>query len=242
MNYYLSKYVGKYRLKAIIDPYTNDFLRDYDGEFETGDIYIKCNNDIQIKYYGKGTLICYVPSVMRGHNILKKMATELGFDLETYGNPFNYEKLYDDLISTKTLSYVSETDEEMVWKFKDKYLELMFKFITPQTYGASISPFSPKNLSTRDYEIDSKDAKEYSDIMNSLDQKGKLAIGRFTVKFIKEVIPQNHRKYKNKDMEILMRKEQLRGKEYIHFIGFWDEFIKYIKRELKNMEEENVKL
>ena len=39
-----------------------------------------------------------------------------------------------------------------------------------------------------------------------------------------------------------MRKEQLRGKEYIHFIGFWDEYIKYIKGELKNMEEENVKL
>ena len=242
MSYYLSKYVGKYRLKAIVDPNTNDFLRDFDGEFETGDVYIKCSNDIQIKYHGKGILVCYVPSIGRAHNILKKLAIELGFNLESYGTPFNYEKMYDDLISTKTLSYIFETDEEVVWKFKDKYLELMLKFITPQTSGASISPFSYKNLSIREYEINSKDMKEYDSIVNSLSQKDKLFVGRLILKFIKEVIPANHKKYRNKDVEVLMRKEQLRGKEYIHSIGLWDEFIKYIKGELKNMEEENVKL
>ena len=236
LSYYLSKYVGKYRVKSIIDPITNDFPKDFEGNYESYDTYIKCNNNIQIKYYGKGLLSCYVPSVGRGHNILKGVATELGLDLNSYGKQFNYEKLYDDLIDAKVISYITETDEELLWRFKDKYLELMLKFITPNTSGASISPYSPKNLPIREYDIPDKDIEEYRQILDSLGKKNMWILAKSTTRFIEEVVPEKHRKYRNKDMEALMRKEQLKGKEFIHFSGFWNEYIEYLKGELEAMD------
>ena len=236
MSYYLSKYVGKYRLKSVIDENTNDFPRDFNGHIEQNDVYIKCNNNIKITYYGRGILQCYVPSLGRGHNILKSISKEVGLVLESYEkNPFDYEQLYKDLIETKIISYISETDEEIIWRFKDKDLEFMFKFITPSAYGASISPFSPKNLQKKQYEIPKEDSNKYKEILNSLGKENRLVIARIAPTFIKEYVPKKYRKYRNKNMEIEMRKAQLKGKEFIHSIGLWDEYIAYLKGELINM-------
>lgn len=236
MSYYLSKYVGKYRLKAVIDKNTNDFPRDFDGQLEQYDVYIKCNNDIQITYYGHGILQCYVPSLIRGHNILKDISQNMGLIIKSYEkNPFDYEQLYKDLVETKIISYISETDEEIIWRFKDKDLEFMFQFITPQTYGASISPFSSKNLPKKKYEINQEDLVVYKKMLDSLEQKDKLATGLITRQFIKEYIPKTYKQYRNQNMDAVMKKTQLKGKEFIHSIGLWNEYIEYLKRELINM-------
>ena len=72
MNYYLHKYVGKYRVKAAIDQSTNDFCRDEHGNLENNmDVWIKCANGIKIFHYGGSTLQVYIPSIGRGINIIK---------------------------------------------------------------------------------------------------------------------------------------------------------------------------
>lgn len=72
MNYYLHKYVGKYRVKAAIDQSTNDFCRDEHGNLENNmDVWIKCANGIKIFHYGGSTLQVYIPSIGRGRNIIK---------------------------------------------------------------------------------------------------------------------------------------------------------------------------
>ena len=74
---YLMKYKGKYRVKAHIDHSTNDFPRDIYGNIDTDDLYIQCAYGNQIYHYGHSTLVAYIPSVGRGHNILKALATKL---------------------------------------------------------------------------------------------------------------------------------------------------------------------
>lgn len=70
------RYKGTYRLKAHIDQNTNDFPRDENGQLDTDDIYIKCANGSQIYSYGHGILIAYIPSLGRGHNILRSIAEQ----------------------------------------------------------------------------------------------------------------------------------------------------------------------
>lgn len=236
MAYYLSKYVGQYRLKTAIDIDTHDFCRNVtNDQLSQYNVYIKCNSGIQITHYGHNVLTCYIPSLGRGRNILKNIAQSLGLDIKIYDlSLFDYESLYRDLIETKMFSYISETDEEVIFRFKDKDLSFMFEFVTPQTSGASISPFSPKNLQKKKYEISIDNLQEYKEILGLLNKEDKLVTGRITTQFITEYIPKKHKEYRNKNMNSVMRKEQLKGKEFIHSIGLWDEYIEYLKTELKN--------
>ena len=71
------KFKGKYRLKTAIDKITNDFPRDENGMLEQNDIYIDCMGGSQITHYGRSTLMAYIPSLGRGHNILIAIAKEL---------------------------------------------------------------------------------------------------------------------------------------------------------------------
>lgn len=177
---------------------------------------------------------CYVPSVGRGHNILKRMAVDNGFDLNIYGNPFDYEKMYKDLYALNFIFNIFETDGEIVWRFKDKDIEKMFKYITPQTSGANISPFSPRNLPKKKYEIPKEQINVYKEIINSNELENKLVIGLITTRFIKDFIPKNQAIYRNKNMDAVMKQSQLSGKEFIHSIGMWDEYLKYLKQEINN--------
>ena len=56
-----------------IDQRTNDFCRDKNGELNNpNDIYIKCADGIKIFHYGGDVLKVYIPSLQKGHNIVKK--------------------------------------------------------------------------------------------------------------------------------------------------------------------------
>ncbi len=102
MNYYLSKYVGTYRIKTEIDKNTNDFCRDISGQLENNnDIYISCQNNIRIYHYGGSTLEVYIPSKGRARNIINGIEQKYGDDIM-----FN----------------IVETDAEVFCRFKDKNL------------------------------------------------------------------------------------------------------------------------
>lgn len=237
MAYYLSKYIGTYRLKADIDLATNDFPREIEtGRLEQNDVYIACQKGGKIYHYGKNVLVCYVPSLGRGRNILKAIGKELKLNVEDYyikdkPNIFDYEIFYSSLTNTGVVFDIEETDEEVLWKFKDKDIGFIASFMSPLTNGASISPYSTKNLPIKKYEIPKDLLAEYKEItsQNNVDI---LTIANLTKSFINDYIPSNYPKYKKVNMNKLMKKECLKGKEFIHSLGVWDDYIKYLKTKI----------
>lgn len=217
MNYYLSKYVGKYRVKAEIDRSTNDFCRDNNGNLCNDlDIYIKCANRIQIYHFGGNILEVYIPSIGRGHNIL---------------NAIN-ESAKDIIFE------IRETDKEVLFKVKDKNLEKITSYLRPQISGAGTSPFSPKNLSKKKDVLTTAQIEAYKEITASIPQEDKLLIGQLNNMFLSDVVCKKHRHGTGfssksiKDAKIEMKKEQVSLRDYFFLKGFGDEYLKFLENKI----------
>lgn len=232
MSRYLMKYKGQYRIKPNLDLELNDFPRDENGGIDSSydDIYIKCANGSQIYHYGRSTLVCYIPSLGRGHNILIAIAKDLKL-IDEEDKSRDYKSLYQILNEDKTVFDIVETDEEVEFKFNAKNIELIAKYLKPQTSGADISPFSSKNLPKSSYTIPKDDLEEYLEITNSIPQSDKLLIGHITKRFMDDILLKD-KLYKTINMKTDMRKKCLKNKEYIHSMNYWSKYIKYLKENL----------
>lgn len=229
---YLMKYKGLYRIKPNLDLELNDFPRNEDGSIDPSydDIYIKCANGDQIYHYGHSTLVAYIPSIGRGHNILIAIAKELNiFDKEE--NYRNYDALYSALNKSKIVFDIMENDEEIEFKFNAKNIELVAKYMKPLTSGADISPFSSKNLPKASYTIPDDELKEYLKITSEIPRENKLQISILTKEFMTNILSKD-KLYKTVLMRTHMRQKCLKGKEYIHSMGYWDKYINYLKENL----------
>lgn len=229
---YLMKYKGKYRIKPNLDLELNDVPRDEDGNIDNSydDIYIKCANGAQIYHFGGSILVSYIPSIGRGHNILIAIAKELKL-IEEDSNMRDYETLYSILNKDKTVFDIRENDEEIEFKFNAKNIELIAKYLKPQTSGADISPFSSKNLPKASYVIPTDDLEEYKKITDSVPKENKLMIGHITKEFMSNILSKD-KLYRTVSMKVHMKQKMLRNKEYIHSMGYWDRYIKYLEKEL----------
>ena len=100
----------------------------------------------------------------------------------------------------------------------------------PKTNGASISPFSAKNLPrNKDFKIPDKVLKDYKNIVAKIPSERALSINHSTNRFIKSLATKNN---PIEDIKVDMALKGLKGKEYIYSIGKWDEYIKYLKENL----------
>ena len=248
-NYYLSKYKNIYRLKAPYDLSKNDFSRNPEGEIECEDVYIDCQKGM-IYHYGHSTLVCYVPKLGTGRNILKSFGEELGVNIKDYtftkekkdGTPYidkdgkeikfyDYDSYYKELNKSGIIFDIEETDEEILWKFKDKDIELMAKYMKPKNPYKTTSPFNKKYLPKNKYDIPDSDLQEYKNITDKLGKGNTLIISHLTKKFISN-IPKNFNQFKGKDIRSMQKKEALKSKEFIHKIGLWNGYIKYLKENI----------
>lgn len=224
------RYKGIYRLKAHVDQSTNDYPRNLNGMIDSDDIYIKCAFNSQIYSYGRGILVAYIPSVGRGHNILKALGERLcNFDIKTI--KIDYKLLYDALLSEGTIKHIMENDEEIEFRFHAKNIELIAEYLKPQTSGASISPFSTKNLPKSNYTIPIADLTVYKEITGDIPKEDMMVIAHVSRRFINDRIAKS-KQYRSKDIKAEMRKSMLSGKEFIHYTGFWNEYLEYLKKEL----------
>lgn len=245
---YLTRYKGTYRLKVPTCETTNDFPKKLNGTYEDIDMYIPCASGGQIYSYGHGILVAYIPSIGRGHNIIKSLAKELisedfvekECNEVTYNknnepvNHYDYEKIYDGVLKEGTIRDIMENDVEVEIKLHAKDIDLIAKYIKPSTFGASISPFSTKNLPKRKEKysaISADEMREYESILNQIPKDELLKLSRLTSRFITDIL-QNKRQYKQLDIKADMRKKMLKGKEYIHSMGLWNEYIKYLKENI----------
>ena len=213
MNYYLRKYIGKYRVITEIDQSTGDFCRDESGNYcNNNDIFIKCFKGTRIWYIGNRILQVYIPSIKRGNNILKKIDSKYVFDIE-------------------------QTDEETLFKVKDKDLENIIDFLEPQTCGASISPFSTKNLK-KDKQpfvevVNHTQNAVYEEIKASIAKEDKLLIGQWNRSFITDFLTKKLRMSID-EIKVDIKQKNMKQKDYFCYMGYWNEYIEYLKKEIEN--------
>ena len=207
-NYLMTHYKGKYRLKAPYDLKTKMFPREENGMLADNDVYIDCYNNIQIFSFGHGILNCYIPSLGRGHNILKVIKQELG----------------DDIIL-----HTEETDSEVLFRFHAKYMDKLEKYLKPKISGADRSPFSVKNLPKSDYTIPDEDLVAYKNIVDKIGKKRVIELTHMTKQFINSLIT---KKNTYDDIKADMALKGISGKNYIHSIGKWNDYINYLNENL----------
>lgn len=226
------KYKGKYRIMSHIDKNTNDYPRDLNGNIEQNDAYIKCEKGNQIYHYGRSTLVAYIPSIGRGHNILFSIAKDL-CGLE---DRIDYEKLYELLEQEGTIKNISENDKEIEFMFNAKNIEFIAKFLKPHVSGSNISPYSTRNLPKKKYTIPNDDLLKYKKITESISKDNILLISQITRRFFSDYLAKKSL-YKRKDFNKDMKLKMLKGKEYIHSEGLWDEYLKYLQKEINDINE-----
>ena len=240
--HYLKKYIGTYRVKADYDLNTNDFPRLIDGILDPtfDDLYIDCKNNIKIRHGVGNVLSCYIPSKGKGINILRQIyqdniSNNLPKEKDSY-----CEKLCEELVNKNILVSAEILDGEAYFEFKADMIDYIAKLVGAKTSGASISPFSSKNLPKEPYKIPEKDLKLYKEAIKGFPVKtvvinGKertmvdgLLINRLTSGFDEVIIKSKPKKFDiNKDRKT----KCLKGKEYVHSLGesIWKEYCEFLK-------------
>ena len=150
----------------------------------------------------------YCPSKQRGRNIISEIQEQFG----------------DGIISDTT-----ENDKEIIFRFKNSDMDKIENVVKIKTSGASISPFSQKNLPKSDYKISDDKLDRYKNIIENKQEIDKLSIGHMMKKYLQS-LANKKRPYEHiiKDMKM----NCMNYKQYIDYIGKWDDFLEYLKKEL----------
>lgn len=217
---YLMRYKGKYRLLPQLDQNTNDFPRDIDGSIDDTDIYISCQHGCKIFLYGHINntkpvwLQAYIPSINRGHKIVKTLK-EKNVILVDY----------------------KENDEEVEFKFKASDIDIVAELMKAKVAGADISPFSVRNLPKSDVEIPMVEITKYKEITNVIQKGDLLIISRLTNSFLDDILQKSLRKStkdKSYDYKLDIRKMKMARqiKEFIYIKGLWNDYLDYLEKEI----------
>lgn len=119
----------------------------------------------------------------------------------------------------------------MLFRFNSKYMEQLAPYFKPRTSGANISPFSSKNLpKNKAYKIPDEELSAYKSIVENIPKERILSVTHTTNNFLKSLAT---RKNTWEDIKADMALKGLKGKEYIHSIKKWKEYIKYLKNNIQ---------
>lgn len=221
MSHYLMKYKGTYRVLPVLDEVYHDLPRDAYGNINHDEVelYIACQYGNKITEYGKDAsnrmvLKAYVPSIGRGRNMKKAM-------------------------DAKNIPYTDyfETDEEIEFKFKAKDIALIAELMKVITKGANVSPFSNKNLPKSDVEMPTMEIERYKAVIAEVQNDDLLVIHRITNDFLSNFVERKCRKTdgKNFDVSTDMKKMKMKrmAKEYIWTKGFWEEYLNFLQKKIR---------
>jgi len=118
----------------------------------------------------------------------------------------------------------------LLFQFKSIDINKLEKYLKPKTSGANISPFSSRNLpKNNSYNIPKDEIMLYQNIVEKIGKNHILNISHVTKKYLKTLVD------KNCTLEFIksdMAKKGLSNKNYIHSIGKWSDYIRYLKKEL----------
>lgn len=108
-------------------------------------------------------------------------------------------------------------------------MDKLEKFLKPKTSGAGISPFSSKNLPKTKYSIPDEDLKPYQEIVEKVGRERLLELTHATNRYIKTLAT---KKNTIENIKADMALKGLKGKNYIHSIGKWEDYIKYLNKNI----------
>lgn len=171
---YLNRYIGKYRVVATLDTEGN-FTENKD------DIYIRCRNFRQKRYkgeytrceishYGQSVLCAYIPSTQKGNSIVRILKSIEKGNIDYLDDKDKILKLCN--LNDKIIRWTDFTDNEVEIYFHSKYIDIIAYLCSAQTSGASIRPFSVKNLpkSKQEEKKRLEQLPEYKDIKKLLSE------------------------------------------------------------------------
>lgn len=242
MSGYLKKFVKQYRVKADYDLDTKDYPRLENGCLDPSfdDLYIDCRNNIQIRHGVGNVLSCYVPSKSRGLNILRKIYQDKISETLPKEKGYYFENLCSELVKNEVLVSAEVLDFEIYFEFKATTIDYIADIVGAKTNGASINPFSNKNLPKKTYKIPEEDIDLYKESIENLPKitrvlNGKpveMTDGTIILKLNKQfddVIIKS--KSKGFDINKDRKSKGLRGKEYYHSLGedMWKQYCNFLK-------------
>lgn len=250
------KFRGKYRILCEYNHQTNDFNRKLNGTLEDIDCYISCMSGNKIFHYGGNVLQCYIPSITSGRNIIKQLyakyinpnniTTEMKeYDVERDGKQTHITKESINIVDKNLYKFelkksnniifdIEESDSEVLFKFKYVDSDKIIPLLKPRTSGANISPFSPKNLPrNKDYIISGEELKDYEAIKAKIPSEYVLRLGLWTNNYLKSLVTKRNTW---DDIKADIRLKGLKPRDYIHCIGKWEDYIKYLGKCIDEME------
>lgn len=194
-----------------------------------------------IFHYGQNVLEANIFSTGRGKNVIKNFyqaKTENTLDEFTENDILDFDKLENKMRELKIIKDSYIADSEVYFKFYDKDMKIVAELMGAKTSGANIRPFSNKNLPKKKYQIPLEKMEEYRLVTSSVDKGDLLIIHRITNRFLTDILS---KKAKVKDINADMKLKMLKGKEYIHYMGYFEEYLKYLQKNidkyLKDKEE-----
>lgn len=245
---YLETKFPQYRCIAEYDLSTNDFPRESNGSLCESDIYIKCHAGTRIYHFGGSVLQTYVPSLGKGRNVVRFIYRDFINPKNTKTNVSTMGKdgkevqkesvsiidkdLFEkELRNKKNIIFdLEQTDEEVLFKFKTPDMEKLEKYLKPSTFGAGIRAHSVKNLpKNKEFSIPTEEMEKYREITKNIPKEDSLKLGKLTTQYLASL---TNKKYSSEQQKADMRKVMLSGKEYVYYIGKWNEFLDYLKREI----------
>ena len=227
---YLEKhYLGKYRVKAHYDLETLDFPRTPTGgiDEEYDEQYIPCKRgEIRHTYRdirGKYILAWYCDNIRTGvsvYNELKEKYPEVDWEVD------------EDLGLGKDDIYCNfGRKKDVIIYFEAKEIDKVASVVGANTRGASIRPYSIKNLPKEPYQIPEQELNEYVEAIEKFKGDSPLDLAQILRKVNKEFALKWD---KNNESEISFITQQhnskLKFKEYVHSIGIWNEYIEFLKQ------------
>ena len=215
-NYLTTHYKGKYRVRAHYDKSTNVFVRDADGNLDDSfaDFYLSGRSGIEIKHATGSDLACYIPKLKVGTGVLKSYYEKC---IGSYGNK-SIEKIVAELQAAGYMDDCDILSAEVFFIFPAKYLDDLAPIVKLKTAGASMSPFSTRNLPRAPYEIPKKDMDAYKEAKGELNG---LQISRIQDEFIREFF--------DEDVKSQMKLEMLKANQWFHKHGYWQDYLDAIK-------------
>ena len=228
-----------YRVRADFDLSTNDYIRDENGNLDStfDDYYIKIKSG-KIRHYQGKELLAYIQSTGRFRNILKKVYIDKLGDIEKFKiskTQFDLESMYEELIKNGIITYVDEMEGEGEFRFHVKDMEYFATILEAETLAPQTSPFSVKNLpkeNLKKYDIPNEELSLYKEIIATIPKNEMYKIMQINKRFNDIITVKKGKKY---DIKAEQKLAMLKGKEFYHHIGFWNEYIEFLRKSL-NME------
>jgi hypothetical protein len=203
----------KYRVVADYNRDTNDYPRDINGNLDDSfdDLHIRCSKGNQIYNYGRGILVAYIPSRIRGNNILINLTPGIASDIEILDNELLFKFKVKDLDEVATLlkAHVNQKDKDGNYNY--------------------ISPYSVKNLPKTKVKIPEDKLGTYKETISKLGDNSMLIIKDINNKFINSMVSKSN---SLDNIKADMRLKGAKGKDYFYIIGRIDDYLMFLREKV----------